>query len=236
MSRRRLEEINAGSMADIAFLLLIFFIVTASLSLEEGIPKILPEKVSIPTDAKIHERDLFSININDKNELLVETKTITLDVLAKQFYTYYTVNEFSADIDKNQPNYKNYTYSTLLSDLNNAQLEFEKDPGNKILESKVKRLKRLLTIIKLMPNQKLNVINDHAAVQITQKANTSYGTYIAVLTEIEKVINQIRAQKCRAIFNQSYYDLDANDPKDIQKIQLLATLVPERIYEPAIKN
>jgi biopolymer transport protein ExbD len=49
MARRDLPEINAGSMADIAFLLLIFFLVTTTMDVDTGISRKLPEKQ--PPDA-----------------------------------------------------------------------------------------------------------------------------------------------------------------------------------------
>ena len=73
MSRRETPEINAGSMADIAFLLLIFFLVTTTLNVDSGISKKLSEKP--PPDYKppiIKEKNIFEVNINRNNELLVE--------------------------------------------------------------------------------------------------------------------------------------------------------------------
>mgnify|MGYP000014675915 CR=1 FL=1 len=73
MPRRETPEINAGSMADIAFLLLIFFLVTTTMNVDSGISKKLSEKP--PPDYKppiIKEKNIFEVNINRNNELLVE--------------------------------------------------------------------------------------------------------------------------------------------------------------------
>lgn len=73
MARRETPEINAGSMADIAFLLLIFFLVTTTMNVDSGISKKLSEKP--PEDyvpPVIKEKNIFEVNINRNNELLVE--------------------------------------------------------------------------------------------------------------------------------------------------------------------
>ena len=71
--RRRIPEINAGSMADIAFLLLIFFLVTTTMDTDKGILKrlspILPEEQEPP---EIRERNIFVVLVNRDNQLLVE--------------------------------------------------------------------------------------------------------------------------------------------------------------------
>ena len=73
MARRETPEINAGSMADIAFLLLIFFLVTTTMDVDSGISRKLPEKQ--PEDIVppvLKEKNVFEININRRNEILVE--------------------------------------------------------------------------------------------------------------------------------------------------------------------
>ena len=89
MARRENPEINAGSMADIAFLLLIFFLVTTTMNVDSGVSKKLSEKP--PPDYVppiIKEKNIFEVNINRNNELLVEDDRMELKDLkeaAKMF-------------------------------------------------------------------------------------------------------------------------------------------------------
>jgi biopolymer transport protein ExbD len=72
---RATTEVNAGSMADIAFLLLIFFLVTTTIASDKGILNILPPKLDPnvpPPDIKKNERNIFNILINANDDLLVE--------------------------------------------------------------------------------------------------------------------------------------------------------------------
>lgn len=72
---RMSQEVNAGSMADIAFLLLIFFLVTTTIASDKGILNILPPKQDPnvpPPDIKKNERNIFNVLINANNDLLVE--------------------------------------------------------------------------------------------------------------------------------------------------------------------
>ena len=79
MARRAAPEINAGSMADIAFLLLIFFLVTTTMENDSGISRKLPpmqdENVEPPI---IKERNIFKVIVNANDELLVEDELMEL--------------------------------------------------------------------------------------------------------------------------------------------------------------
>lgn len=76
MARRGTPEINAGSMADIAFLLLIFFLVTTTMDVDTGISRKLPEKQDPNIKPPIlKEKNVFEVNVNRRNEILVEGET-----------------------------------------------------------------------------------------------------------------------------------------------------------------
>jgi len=80
MAKRALPEVNAGSMADIAFLLLIFFLVTTTIASDTGINRKLPPKFDEEniTPPKIKEKNLFTVIVNKNNQLLVENENMEL--------------------------------------------------------------------------------------------------------------------------------------------------------------
>jgi biopolymer transport protein ExbD len=72
-------EISSGSMADIAFLLLIFFLVTTQIATDKGILIRLPPKPDPnepPPDIKFNQRNIFKILINSQDQLLVEDEPL----------------------------------------------------------------------------------------------------------------------------------------------------------------
>ncbi len=89
-SRDRMKnEINAGSMADIAFLLLIFFLVTTTIDIDKGITvKLPPWSEEDPETQKLKKRNVFSVLVNAQDQLLVRGEIAQIDDLrfnAKEF-------------------------------------------------------------------------------------------------------------------------------------------------------
>lgn len=79
---RMKNEINAGSMADIAFLLLIFFLVTTTIAEDKGVlMKLPPWSEDEPDNLKMKTRNVYSILVNADNQLLVRGEPAELDRL-----------------------------------------------------------------------------------------------------------------------------------------------------------
>ncbi|MDO4191467.1 MAG: biopolymer transporter ExbD [Bacteroidales bacterium] len=91
MGKRKVQEINASSMADISFLLLIFFLVTTTMSVDKGLSRQLPPP--LPPDAEkpeveIKQRNIFVVLVNSNDELLVQGEPMDIRNLkekAKEF-------------------------------------------------------------------------------------------------------------------------------------------------------
>jgi biopolymer transport protein ExbD len=90
MAKRSTPEINSSSMADIAFLMLIFFLVTTTMDVDTGIARQLPPipEKDVKTEVEINKRNLFPVLINAQDRLLVNGRPMNIDDLkdkAKEF-------------------------------------------------------------------------------------------------------------------------------------------------------
>ena len=83
MAKRAAPEVNAGSMADIAFLLLIFFLVTTTIETDTGINRKLPQMEESEDDVIIKQKNIFTVLLNGKDQLLVEDEIMELKDLRK---------------------------------------------------------------------------------------------------------------------------------------------------------
>ena len=96
---RQVNEINAGSMADIAFLLLIFFLVTTTMDIDTGITrKLPPPPPKDQEDIKVKERNTLKVMVNKSDRLLVNGKPGDIANLRSE------VREFLRNPDIHNPN------------------------------------------------------------------------------------------------------------------------------------
>jgi len=84
---KKVPEIPNASMADIAFMILIFFLITTTMDVDSGLERRLPPPADpnqVQTDIQINERNIFVVLVNAKDELLVENEWVAIkDLRAK---------------------------------------------------------------------------------------------------------------------------------------------------------
>ncbi len=96
---RKVPDINSSSTADIAFLLLIFFLITTSMDTDRGLARRLPpppEKDQKLDDIVVKERNVLVVLINAEDQLMVRGEYLKVDQLrekAKEFIA----NPYNAD-------------------------------------------------------------------------------------------------------------------------------------------
>ncbi|HDO26874.1 MAG TPA: biopolymer transporter ExbD [Bacteroidetes bacterium] len=98
MAKRQVPEINAGTMADIAFLLLIFFLVTTTMDVDTGITRMLPPPVQKNENIKVKERNVLKVLVNSHDMLMVNGKRMDINELKNKVVDFMTVHP-------NNPNY-----------------------------------------------------------------------------------------------------------------------------------
>ena len=116
------DAINASSMADIAFLLLIFFLVTTTIVNDQGILVKLPPYIENQPPVDIPAKNVFSVKINGQNELLVDGQRIEISEL-RQSTKDFIMNPEQLDTRPSKPtkavvslmNDRNTFYATYLS-------------------------------------------------------------------------------------------------------------------------
>lgn len=88
--RNRKTSVNTGSMADIAFLLLIFFLVSTTISSDKGILRQLPPDCSTIEDciANVKERNILRIYLNNTHEIFIEDDQVAFTTIQSQIKSF----------------------------------------------------------------------------------------------------------------------------------------------------
>ena len=90
-AKKKVPEVNSSSTADIAFLLLVFFLCTTTMAVNKGLARRLPPPVPAEQktqDLKVKERNVFVVLINSNDQLLVQGEYLDVKDLkekAKEF-------------------------------------------------------------------------------------------------------------------------------------------------------
>jgi biopolymer transport protein ExbD len=213
MARQNNQEINAGSMADIAFLLLIFFLVTTTMDTDKGLARQLPpmpDEEQQDDENKIKERNLLVVLINKNDRLLVNGEEIYVESLREK------AKEFAANPgqDENLPQMEYKTIMIKNPDYYPGSEEPKKIP-HKLFESKYPEG---------FPVSK-------GVVSLQNDRGTSYKRYIEVQNELVAAYNELRNELSLRVFQKPFDEL--TEEADVDAIR---EAIPQRISEAEPKN
>jgi biopolymer transport protein ExbD len=232
MARRPLQEINAGSMADIAFLLLIFFLVTTTMDQDIGILRQLPPPIpeDQPPPPEVRQRDVYEVLVNSNNQLLVEKQRMDIRDLkagAKEFYTNPTN---SPDL----PQLTRMTRNTALTNINTLRASLAQSPNNKEIKDRLSMWEEKLAAVELIGEYM--ELPGSALISLQNDRGTSYETYIAVQNELSAAVNELRNDLSQEKFGVAYSELKSNVSEDQPKIKAVRSVFPQRISEAEPKD
>ncbi|MGB0367880.1 MAG: ExbD/TolR family protein [Flavobacteriales bacterium] len=207
--KRELQEINAGSMADIAFLLLIFFLVTTTMDVDTGLMRVLPPPIdpSTPPPPPVNKRNVFVVLANAADNMLVEDEYMQVEDLkeaAKEFIIGYPNNPGD-----------------------------ERFPAFKVVGDEPE--KNALIIKYFGADQKIS----KQIISLQNDRGTSYELYVAIQDQLAQAYSEVRNEVAMDRFGESYDDLKANSKKsksDKEKAKAVRMLIPQRISEAEPKE
>ena len=234
-SKRKISEVDASSIADIAFILLAFIIVVTTLQEEEGIPAVLPQKRPPQNDnTVVKKKNILEILVNKDNQLMIENQwDKTLDDIKPIVIDFMTNPKNSDDLPE-------------LVEVNLGICQQQIQLLTKMVEGgdtdKQKNLdewKDRLAAVKLIGPYK--TLPKVATIAIQYDKGTSYGTYLGVRDEIMKGINELRDEKCIEIFGVSYKALEnlrseVKTEEDKAKINAIREMYPQKIIKLPARN
>ena len=247
MAKREVPEINAGSMADIAFLLLIFFLVTTTMDKDQAFLRAIPKKVENPPPPQdTQERDICAIKANNNNQLLFRDELLANpDDISEKVIEYYRYNEEKNDLTSNYPLYTRISLKEIEEKMAIVEAEIERmestpDQSEDILKYRYDELAEWqvkLDALKLYGKQSLPEVSSQAHVRVEVQKKTSYELFAKIHTEIQEAIYTLRNDASMKLWNTSYgvitkrVDLDPKNMEDKAKLDLLKLLYNVNIVE-----
>ncbi|NND94019.1 MAG: biopolymer transporter ExbD [Flavobacteriales bacterium] len=238
MARRELQEINAGSMADIAFLLLIFFLVTTTMDQDVGIMRQLPPISDEPPESEtVKERNVYEVLVNANDQLLVEKEPLQISELkdgAMEFLTNSGV--FTEEIPDEDLTLR---IPVVMADVQQRIAELKGNiqqyPDRKgEWEGDLKTYEAKLDAINFFGNYR--ELGPSAVISLQNDNGTSYDMYMQVQNELTSAINELRDELTLKYFNKTYLELDDNLDYERRIIKAVRQVYPQRISEAEPKQ
>ena len=258
MARRELQEINAGSMADIAFLLLIFWLVTTTIESDMGIKRQLPPPVPPDIDVpQAKEQNVFNVKVNFLDLLLVEGQPLDIQELKNKTKSFLIATGDGVishqigneEIGKN----RDVILITGANGKTNAAFperewvrkadvrvkiaEYEQiviiaEEKNKDAFRKVlKSWQEKLTTINLLGGD-YKQLPASALISMQNDNNTTYNTYLQVQNELQSAVNELRDELALSKFGVSYRALEEVYEKNKQDKSTLEKITAVRALYP----
>ncbi len=196
---RPTAEIPNGSMADIAFLLLIFFLVTTTIANDKGIAMLLPPKPDPnqpPPEVTKNDRNIFKILANSQDKLLVEDEPLT-DVFELREMVKSFILNFGSPGEEGVAIYNSLPSSMKAYSSQVRRSDYSDDPTEAVVSFKADR-------------------------------GTSYELYVQVLDQVNAAYNDVYGERV-GLSAAEFLQLDRDDPVQDRKYQTARDGIPRAI-------
>jgi biopolymer transport protein ExbD len=199
-------------MADIAFLLLIFFLVTTTMDVNQGINRLLPPLPEENADPpEIKKRNVLIVLVNAGDQLLVNNKFMEIGQIRSEAVEFLT-----------------------------NPMELEELPEMERISDRIQRAReagdtsRYNTLNKAYETLGEDVLVSKGVISLQNDRGTSYKMYIKVQDELTRAITQIRDDLSLRLWGVRFSDLQ--EETDSERISAIQTVVPAAISEAEPRN
>ena len=196
---RPTAEIPNGSMADIAFLLLIFFLVTTTIANDKGIAMLLPPKPDPnqpPPEVTKNDRNIFKILANSQDKLLVEDEPLN-DVFELREMVKSFILNFGSPGEEGVLIYNSLPASMKAYSSSVRRSDYFDDPTEAVVSFKADR-------------------------------GTSYELYVKVLDQVNAAYNDVYGERV-GLSASEFLQLDRDDPIQDKKYLAARQGIPRAI-------
>lgn len=206
--KRKAPSINSSSSADLAFTLLIFFLVVTSMDTDEGLARLLPRWVpeEQQQDQEIKKRNILNVLVNKDNQFLMGDEYIEGSVQSQNEQLRRNAKEFITATGK-----------------------FAGDRGPELSEVNTEKSPELTALI-LAKDPTIRVAKSHV-ISLQSDYGTSYEKYIQIQNELVAAYNELRQEAAQKYFKKDYDEEQLN----ADELKALKDLYPMNISEANAK-
>ena len=197
--KRKVPGLNGSSLADISFILLIFFLITTSMDTDTGLVRRLPnppDPNQQEEDVKVKGRNVLVVSVNMNNEIMYyygdESKRVTVTDVKPE-------------------------------DLREIAKEFIANPENKANMPEFHPADPPLPIFGAYPVTKNHIIS------VQTDRSTSYDVYFQIQNELMAAYNELRDELAREKFGRYYRHLDPESDEALAQVQPIQAPKPQPI-------
>lgn len=189
MAKKKTPEINSSSTADIAFLLLCFFLMTTTMNKDDGIARRLPPmppENQVQKDQDINKRNVVTVRISSSNKVLAGS--------SYDFSEQYKKNHSAAQLAADRAEIVDYIKQCLTNtnDPNLPEMEAKEIEGKTYMVTR-------------------------GVISMQNDRGTSYGVYMEVQNLLVKAVNELREEFCQKEFGKSYKKLTEREMKIVKQ-------------------
>ena len=224
MAKIEVEEINAGSMADIAFLLLIFFLITTTMNLPQVHEERLPQKSDV--EFLLNERNVLQIMANKNDKIGIEGEFAEMEDIQREVKKFYQHKAGTP----NMPDYVEVTRKICEDTLESLSAALQAYPDAALYKIEQDAWNRRLDACIAFGSGFMTLPNT-ATVSIQLDNSTKYETYMSVLDQIMQGLNSLRDSLSKDKFGVAFDKLNDKVEIDKQKISAIRQVYPKKIMK-----